>query len=213
MGYAVKEMFLTLQGEGVNSGRRAVFVRFAGCNLWSGREQDRASAVCQFCDTDFVGTDGDGGGRFADGPALTDAVERLWGAGRGDRFVVLTGGEPMLQIDTALLAALHDAGFTVAMESNGTIAAHPAIDWVCISPKAGSQVVQTRGDELKLVWPQAGIDPGDLEGWDFAHRLVQPMDLGSDEPNRGAMAAAMDLVMARPVWRLSLQTHKLLGLR
>ncbi|HEX7822950.1 MAG TPA: 7-carboxy-7-deazaguanine synthase [Sphingobium sp.] len=213
MSYAVKEMFLTLQGEGVNSGRRAVFVRFAGCNLWSGREQDRSSAVCQFCDTDFVGTDGDGGGRFADGAALSDAVETLWGEGADDRFVVLTGGEPMLQIDDALLTALHGRGFAVAMESNGTIAAHPAIDWVCISPKAGSQVVQTSGDELKLVWPQAGIDPGDLEGWDFTHRLVQPMDMGAEDSNRVAMTAAVDLVLARPGWRLSLQTHKLLGLR
>ncbi|MET0362660.1 MAG: 7-carboxy-7-deazaguanine synthase [Sphingobium sp.] len=213
MSYAVKEMFLTLQGEGVNSGRRAVFVRFAGCNLWSGREQDRATAVCKFCDTDFVGTDGDGGGRFADAAALADSVDLFWGAGMDGRFVVLTGGEPMLQIDDALLDALHERGFTVAMESNGTIAAHPAIDWICISPKAGSQVVQTSGDELKLVWPQAGIDPGDLEGWDFAHRLVQPMDLGADEVNRGAMAEAIDFVLARPGWRLSLQTHKLLGLR
>ncbi len=213
MSYAVKEMFLTLQGEGVNSGRRAVFVRFTGCNLWSGREQDRATAVCQFCDTDFVGTDGDGGGRFADSTALTDAVERLWGEGADGRFVVLTGGEPMLQIDDALLAALHERGFTVAMESNGTIPANPAIDWVCISPKAGSMVVQTCGDELKLVWPQAGLDPGDLEGWDFAHRLVQPMDMGAEEPNREAMTAAMNLVFARPAWRLSLQTHKMLGLR
>jgi 7-carboxy-7-deazaguanine synthase len=213
MSYAVKEMFLTLQGEGVNSGRRAVFVRFAGCNLWSGREQDRATAVCQFCDTDFVGTDGDGGGRFADADALVQAVTTLWGEGKDDRFVVLTGGEPMLQIDDALLDALHGAGFHVAMESNGTIAAHDAIDWVCISPKAGSDMVQTSGDELKLVWPQAGIDPAELEGWRFANRLVQPMDMGDEAANRGTMAACVDLVLARPAWRLSLQTHKLLGLR
>lgn len=213
MSYAVKEMFLTLQGEGVNSGRRAVFVRFAGCNLWSGREQDRATAICQFCDTDFVGTDGDGGGRFADGDALTDAVEGFWGDGAEGRFVVLTGGEPMLQIDDDLLIGLHGRGFTVAMESNGTLPAHPGIDWICISPKAGSQIIQTTGDELKLVWPQAGIEPGDLEEWDFAHRLVQPMDMGAEALNRDAMAAAVDLVLARPAWRLSLQTHKLLGLR
>ncbi|MFT3967204.1 MAG: 7-carboxy-7-deazaguanine synthase [Sphingobium sp.] len=213
MGYAVKEMFLTLQGEGVNSGRRAVFVRFAGCNLWSGREQDRETALCRFCDTDFVGTDGDGGGRFADAAALGASVEAHWGAGRDGRFVVLTGGEPMLQIDDALLDALHGAGFTVAMESNGTIAAHPAIDWVCISPKAGSAVVQTRGDELKLVWPQAGIDPVELEGWAFANRLLQPMDLGAEAANRETMAACVDFVLERPAWRLSLQTHKLLGLR
>jgi 7-carboxy-7-deazaguanine synthase (Cx14CxxC type) len=213
MSYAVKEMFLTLQGEGVNSGRRAVFVRFAGCNLWSGREQDRATAVCRFCDTDFVGTDGDGGGRFADADALASAVEGHWGDGAEGRFVVLTGGEPMLQIDDGLLAGLHGRGFTVAMESNGTIPAHPAIDWVCISPKGGSQVVQRSGDELKLVWPQEGIDPGDLDGWSFAHRLVQPMDLGAEIPNREAMAATVDFVLARPTWRLSLQTHKLLGLR
>jgi len=213
MSYAVKEMFLTLQGEGVNSGRRAVFVRFAGCNLWSGREQDRATAICRFCDTDFVGTDGDGGRRFADAATLVAAVEGFWGEGREGRFAVLTGGEPMLQIDDALMAALHDAGFVVAMESNGTIAAHPAIDWVCISPKAGSSVVQQKGDELKLVWPQDGIEPDTLTDWAFTHRLVQPMDMGAEDANRATMAAAVDFVLARPAWRLTLQTHKLLGLR
>lgn len=213
MSYAVKEMFLTLQGEGVNSGRRAVFIRFAGCNLWSGREEDRARAVCRFCDTDFVGTDGDGGGRFADAAALADAALGLWAGGEADRFAVLTGGEPMLQVDDALVDALHALGFTIAMESNGTIAAHPGIDWVCISPKAGSDVVQRSGDELKLVWPQAGLDLDMLEQWDFRHRLVQPMDCGSDTQNRAAVAAAIDFVLARPHWRLSLQTHKLLGLR
>ncbi|WP_294314495.1 7-carboxy-7-deazaguanine synthase [uncultured Sphingomonas sp.] len=210
MSYAVKEMFLTLQGEGVNAGRRAVFVRFAGCNLWSGREQDRASAVCRFCDTDFVGTDGLGGGKFADADALVAAVAGVWGAGQADRFVVLTGGEPMLQVDDALVDALHDAGFRIAIESNGTLPVHPGIDWVCISPKAGSEVVQRSGDELKLVWPQPGTDIDAIETWDFAHRLLQPMDDAAGQAN---VDAAIALVMERPHWRLSLQTHKLLGLR
>ncbi|WP_326525906.1 7-carboxy-7-deazaguanine synthase [Sphingomonas sp.] len=210
MSYAVKEMFLTLQGEGVNAGRRAVFVRFAGCNLWSGRERDRATAVCRFCDTDFVGTDGAGGGKFVDAPALVDAVELHWGAGAERRFVVLTGGEPMLQVDDALVDALHARGFEIAMESNGTIAAHPGLDWVCVSPKAGSEVVQRSGDELKLVWPQPGSDADVMEGWDFAHFLVQPMDDAAGVEN---VRAAVDFAMARPKWRLSLQTHKALGLR
>jgi 7-carboxy-7-deazaguanine synthase (Cx14CxxC type) len=210
VSYAVKEMFLTLQGEGVNAGRRAVFVRFAGCNLWSGREKDRATAVCRFCDTDFVGTDGVGGGGFADAAALVAAVEGHWGEGRAERFVVLTGGEPMLQVDDAAVDAFHASGFRIAIESNGTIPAHSRIDWVCISPKAGSEVVQRSGDELKLVWPQAGIDPVELEEWRFAHRLLQPLDDAAAEANQ---AAAIDLVMRRPAWRLSLQTHKLLGLR
>ncbi|HYV89035.1 MAG TPA: 7-carboxy-7-deazaguanine synthase [Candidatus Polarisedimenticolia bacterium] len=213
MSYAVKEMFLTLQGEGVHAGRRAVFVRFAGCNLWSGREEDRARAVCQFCDTDFVGTDGDGGGRFADAANLAAGVEALWGPWAQERFVVLTGGEPMLQIDDALIEALHERGFMIAMESNGTIAAHRGIDWICISPKAGSDVVQRSGDELKLVWPQPGIDPDMLAQWAFRHWLVQPMDCGSSEANSIAMAAAVDFALARPGWRLSLQAHKYLGLR
>ncbi|MGN5374498.1 MAG: 7-carboxy-7-deazaguanine synthase [Sphingomonas hengshuiensis] len=211
MTYSVKEMFLTLQGEGVHAGRRAVFVRFAGCNLWSGREADRANAICRFCDTDFVGTDGIGGGKFADAAALVAAVVGHWDGAADRRFVVLTGGEPMLQIDDAIVDALHAAAFTIAIESNGTIAAHPGIDWVCISPKAGSDVVQRRGDELKLVWPQAGIDVDALERWDFAHHLVQPMDAaGMEIAHR---EAAVGFAMARPKWRLSLQTHKLLGLR
>ena len=210
MSYAVKEMFLTLQGEGANAGARAVFVRFAGCNLWSGRERDRATAVCRFCDTDFIGVDGAGGGRFADADALVRTVEEHWGPGRDSRFAVLTGGEPMLQVDDALVDALHAAGFRVAIESNGTLPAHPRVDWVCVSPKAGSEVVQRSGDELKLVWPQAGIDPAALEGWDFRHHLVQPLDDAAADANRDA---AMALVMDRPRWRLSLQTHKLLGLR
>ncbi|MEE2916473.1 7-carboxy-7-deazaguanine synthase [Sphingomonas ginsenosidimutans] len=210
MSYAVKEMFLTLQGEGVQAGRRAVFVRFAGCNLWSGREQDRASAVCRFCDTDFVGTDGLGGGRFGDAAALVAAVEGFWGAGRERRFVVLTGGEPMLQVDDALVDALHDAGFFVAIESNGTLPVHPRIDWICISPKAGSETVQRCGDELKLVWPQPGSDLSAIEGWAFDHFLLQPMD---DARGQANVDAAMALVMERPRWRLTLQTHKMLGLR
>ncbi|MBR0553698.1 7-carboxy-7-deazaguanine synthase [Stakelama marina] len=210
MTYSVKEMFLTLQGEGVNAGARAVFVRFAGCNLWTGREQDRATAICRFCDTDFVGTNGVGGGKFADGEALAEAAARHWGAGRDKRLAVLTGGEPMLQVDDALVEALHGEGFTIAIETNGTLPVHPGIDWVCVSPKAGSSVVQRSGDELKLVWPQAGTDLDELEGWDFRHFLVQPMDSEEAEANR---EAAIALAMERPRWRLSLQTHKLLGLR
>ncbi|MEO9132795.1 MAG: 7-carboxy-7-deazaguanine synthase [Sphingomonas sp.] len=210
MSYAVKEMFLTLQGEGVNAGRRAVFVRFAGCNLWSGREKDRASAICRFCDTDFVGTDGVGGGKFADASALAARAAEHWGAGQAERFVVLTGGEPMLQVDDALVDALHAAGFVIAIESNGTIPAHPGIDWLCVSPKAGSDVVQRSGDELKLVWPQAGTDVAALESWAFSHFLVQPMDDAAAAENQ---AAAVAFVLERPQWRLTLQAHKTLGLR
>lgn len=210
MAYAVKEAFLTLQGEGVQAGRRAVFLRFAGCNLWSGREEDRRKAICQFCDTDFVGTDGVGGGKFADAVALAGHVAGLWGAGQEQRLVVVTGGEPMLQLDHALVDALHDEGFAIAVESNGTIAATPGIDWLCISPKAGSEVVQRSGDELKLVWPQARIDPAAIEQWDFAHFLIQPMDCAQREE---ALAAAIALVMERPRWRLTLQAHKTIGLR
>ncbi|WP_298668188.1 7-carboxy-7-deazaguanine synthase [uncultured Sphingomonas sp.] len=210
MSYAVKEMFLTLQGEGVQAGRRAVFVRFAGCNLWTGREEDRASAICRFCDTDFVGMDGLGGGRFADAAALVEAVTRMWDGGDAERFVVLTGGEPMLQVDDALVDALHAANFFIAIESNGTLAVHPRIDWVCISPKAGSETVQRSGDELKLVWPQAGSDVDAMEEWDFPHLLIQPLDDPDAEANRDAAVA---LVMQRPRWRLTLQTHKMLGLR
>ena len=210
MAYAVKEAFLTLQGEGVQAGSRAVFLRFAGCNLWSGREQDRASAQCNFCDTDFVGTDGPGGGKFASANALADHVERLWGEGSDRRLVVVTGGEPMLQLDTALVDALHGKGFRIAVESNGTIAATPGIDWLCISPKAGTEIVQRSGDELKLVWPQQGIDPADLEGWDFRHFLVQPMDCADGQ---AAMDAAIGLAMERPTWRLTLQAHKVVGLK
>ena len=208
MAYAVKECFLTLQGEGVQSGSRAVFLRFAGCNLWSGREQDRATAQCQFCDTDFVGTDGEGGGKFADAGALAEQVVATWGYG-DRRLVVITGGEPMLQLDRELIDALHARSFRVAVESNGTLPAVGGIDWLCISPKAGTDVVQRSGDELKLVWPQHGIDPAALEEWDFPNFLVQPMDCDERE---AALDASIQLVMERPLWRLSLQTHKLLGL-
>ncbi|OYW23429.1 MULTISPECIES: 7-carboxy-7-deazaguanine synthase [unclassified Sphingomonas] len=210
MSYAVKEMFLTLQGEGVNAGRRAVFVRFAGCNLWSGREEDRATAVCRFCDTDFVGVDGAGGARFADAAMLAAAVVGHWNGPSTDRFVVLTGGEPMLQVDDALVDALHAAGFRIAIETNGTLPVHRGIDWVCVSPKAGSDVVQQSGDELKLVWPQPGTDIDAVEQWAFDHFLLQPLDSPAAAQNQ---AIAIQTVLARPRWRLSLQTHKLLGLR
>ena len=207
MSYAVKEIFLTLQGEGMQAGRRAVFLRFAGCNLWSGREADRATAQCNFCDTDFVGTDGENGGRY-DAEALAGRVAALWGAGER-ALVVITGGEPMLQLDAALIDALHARGFEIAVETNGTIAAPPGLDWICVSPKAGTDVVQRSGDELKLVWPQDGIDPEPLARWDFRHRLIQPMDCAD---RAGALAAAIDFVMRDPRWSLSLQTHKVLGL-
>ena len=209
MAYAVKECFLTLQGEGVQSGSRAVFLRFAGCNLWSGREQDRATAQCNFCDTDFVGTDGEGGGKFADADSLAEQVLATWGFEGGPRLVVITGGEPMLQLDPALIDTLHDRGFRIAVESNGTLPAVEGIDWLCVSPKAGSEVVQRRGDELKLVWPQEGVDPAGFESWDFANFLIQPMDC---EAREQALDAAIRLVMERPRWRLSLQAHKLIGL-
>ena len=209
MAYAVKECFLTLQGEGVQSGSRAVFLRFAGCNLWSGREQDRATAQCNFCDTDFVGTDGEGGGKFADADSLAEHVLATWGSEGGARLVVITGGEPMLQLDPALIDALHGRGFRVAVESNGTLPAVEGIDWLCISPKAGTDVVQRSGDELKLVWPQGGVDPVGFESWDFANFLIQPMDCAAREE---ALDAAIRLVMDRPKWRLSLQAHKLIGL-
>jgi 7-carboxy-7-deazaguanine synthase len=209
MTYAVKEAFLTLQGEGMQSGSRAVFLRFAGCNLWSGREEDRAAAQCNFCDTDFVGTDGEGGGKFSDGEGLAAHVEALWGSGLEARLVVITGGEPMLQLDEALVTALHAKRFRIAVESNGTLAATPGVDWLCVSPKAGTEVVQRQGDELKLVWPQAGINPAALEDWDFAHFLVQPMDCAD---RQAALEAAIGLAMERPKWRLSLQAHKVVGL-
>ena len=208
MTYAVKECFLTLQGEGVQTGARAVFLRFAGCNLWSGREQDRATAQCNFCDTDFVGTDGEGGGKFDSAEALADHIAARWGAS-DHRLVVITGGEPMLQLDAALIEALHAHGFRIAVESNGTLPAIPGIDWLCVSPKAGTEVVQRSGDELKLVWPQEGIDPAELEGWEFDHFLIQPMDCAERDAARDA---AIRLAMERPQWRLSLQAHKVVGL-
>ncbi len=208
MSYAVKEIFLTLQGEGMQAGRRAVFLRFAGCNLWSGREQDRETAQCTFCDTDFVGTDGENGGRYADAEALAAKVGSLWG--EGDRpLVVITGGEPMLQLDASLIDALHARGFEVAVETNGTLPAAAGIDWICVSPKAGTDVVQRSGNELKLVWPQAGIDPGQLIDWSFDHFLIQPKDGADRETWR---SEAVNFVLKNPRWRLSLQTHKLLGL-
>jgi 7-carboxy-7-deazaguanine synthase len=208
MSFAVKEIFLTLQGEGINAGRRAVFLRFAGCNLWSGREEDRAGAQCTFCDTDFVGMDGEEGGRY-ELAALVEKVGALWGAGRDGRLVVMTGGEPMLQVTDALVDALHDAGFEVAMESNGTLPAAPGIDWVTISPKAGTEIVQRSGQELKLVWPQAGVDPEAYRGWAFDHFLIQPMDGAGREAWRDA---ALRYVMDHPGWRLSVQTHQMIGI-
>ena len=209
MSYAVKEIFLTLQGEGGQAGRPAVFCRFAGCNLWSGREVDRAEAVCKFCDTDFVGMDGPGGGRFASADALADAVQAEWQGGPDDRLVVLTGGEPLLQLDAELIAALHARGFSLALETNGTIAAPAGVDWICVSPKADAEVVQIRGQELKLVYPQEGVDPARFEGLDFERFLLQPMDGPALAENT---RAAIAYCLAHPRWRLSVQTHKYLGI-
>ncbi len=209
MTYAVKEMFFTLQGEGARAGRAAVFVRFAGCNLWSGREQDRATAVCQFCDTQFVGTDGDGGGKFETAEALAKAAADKWPGG-GAPYVVCTGGEPLLQLDAPLIDALHAHGFEIAIESNGTLPAPAGIDWICISPKAGADFVQRSGNELKLVFPQAGAEPALYEALTFEHFFLQPMDNAARDANTQAVIAHC---LAHPQWRLSLQTHKLLGLR
>lgn len=210
MSYAVKEIFYTLQGEGRNAGRAAVFCRFSGCNLWSGRQSDRATAVCNFCDTDFVGTNGLGGGRFKSAQALAAAVEQAWPArADGERLVVLTGGEPLLQVDEALIRALHAASFEIAVETNGTIAPPAGIDWLCVSPKAGAPLIVTRGDELKLVYPQPGAEPERFENLSFRHLLLQPMD-GPDRPQN--TAAAVAFCLAHPRWRLTLQTHKMLGI-
>jgi 7-carboxy-7-deazaguanine synthase len=210
MPYAVKEIFYTLQGEGANTGRPAVFCRFAGCNLWTGREADRASAVCSFCDTDFVGTDGPGGGKFPDAASLARAVAAEWPSGSdGRRFVVCTGGEPLLQLDVDLLGAFHTEGFEVAVETNGTVEPPPGIDWLCVSPKAEAPLVVRGGDELKLVFPQAGADPSRFEGLEFAQFFLQPMDGPARQANT---AAALRYCLEHPRWRLSLQTHKLLGI-
>jgi 7-carboxy-7-deazaguanine synthase (Cx14CxxC type) len=208
--YAVKEIFYTLQGEGANTGRAAVFCRFAGCNLWNGREHDRASAVCQFCDTDFVGTDGPGGGRYVTAEALAAAVAAAWPTSdSGRRFVVCTGGEPLLQLDERLLSALHNEGFQVAVETNGTLPPPAGIDWLCVSPKAGAKLVIRGGDEIKLVFPQAGAAPEEFDRLPFRHFFLQPMDGVELQSNTDA---ALRYCLAHPRWRLSLQTHKLLGI-
>lgn len=208
MSYHVKEIFYTLQGEGANAGRPAVFLRFAGCNLWSGREPDRETAVCSFCDTDFVGTDGPGGGTFSSAVELADAVRQKWpGSGRG--FVVVTGGEPLLQLDEPLVEALHAAAIEVAIETNGTQTAPPLLDWVCVSPKAGANLVLTSGDELKLIYPQPGAEPERFTHLKFRHFFLQPMDSPSREANT---RLALEYCLQHPQWRLSLQTHKILGI-
>lgn len=211
MMYAVKEIFYTLQGEGAQSGRASVFCRFAGCNLWSGREADRAGAICKFCDTDFADTNGPGGGKFASAQMLATAIEEKWPSGNagGKRYVVCTGGEPLLQLDEASIAALHERGFEIAVETNGTCIAPAGLDWICVSPKAGSELRQTSGDELKLVFPQAGADPEKFAGLAFRHFFLQPMDGADRERNT---QAALRYCMEHPQWRLSLQTHKLVGI-
>jgi 7-carboxy-7-deazaguanine synthase len=208
--YHVKEIFYTLQGEGANAGTPAVFCRFAGCNLWSGREQDRASAQCQFCDTDFTGTDGDGGGKFETATDLASACTAALGGVTSPGLVVLTGGEPMLQVDAGLIDALHDAGFAIALETNGTLPVPDDIDWVCVSPKAGTDLKQIRGDELKLVYPQLALLPEAVRELDFDHYFLQPMD-GPDQTRN--TAAAIAYCKSHPRWRLSVQTHKVLGIR
>lgn len=220
MSYSIKEMFYTLQGEGTHAGRPAVFCRFAGCNLWTGREADRAQAVCQFCDTEFVGTDGLGGGKFATAAQLAERIASFWprGAEAADdrRFVVLTGGEPLLQVDAELIDALHAQGFMIAVETNGTIAAPAGLDWICVSPKAGSTLVQKSGHELKVVVPQSGFSTADLkamEALDFEQRRVQAMDSAQPMARRSAMEWAVQWCLDNPRWMLSVQTHKSLGIR
>jgi 7-carboxy-7-deazaguanine synthase len=210
VSYAVKEIFLTLQGEGAHAGRAAVFCRFAGCNLWSGREQDRSSAICQFCDTDFVGTDGTLGGRYASADELADTVSSQWTGKDANRYVVLTGGEPMLQLDTALIDALHARGFAIGVETNGTILPPEGLDWICVSPKAGADLLVRRGHELKLVFPQEEAMPEEFAGLSFERFSLQPMD-GPDLIEN--TARAVDYCLKHPQWRLSLQTHKSLGIR
>jgi 7-carboxy-7-deazaguanine synthase len=209
MSYQVKEIYYTLQGEGARTGRAAIFLRFAGCNLWSGIEKDRARAVCKFCDTDFIGINGVNGGRFSDADRLAGQVAALWPDGKTSRYVVCTGGEPLLQLDSALIDALHVRKFEIAIESNGTIEAPPGIDWICVSPKAEAEVVQRRGDELKLVYPQADAPPERFSSLAFEHFFLQPMDSPEREANT---RAAAEYCLAHPQWRLSLQTHKLIGL-
>lgn len=210
MTYSVKELFLTLQGEGANTGRRAVFCRFAGCNLWSGLEKNRASAQCTFCDTDFVGTDGPGGGKFKTAQDLTTAVQQCWGSkSSGKPLVVCTGGEPLLQIDAELIEAFHAAGFEIAIETNGTIEVPEGIDWVCVSPKGQSDVIVTKGNELKLVYPQKDVDPKRFEDWDFTHFFIQPLD---NENQSRHVREAIEYCLDNPQWRLSLQTHKMIGI-
>ncbi len=209
--YAVKEIFYTLQGEGANAGRAAVFCRFAGCNLWSGRESDRATAVCQFCDTDFVGTDGVMGGKFADAATLAVTVNSLWPVDYpASKFIVITGGEPMLQLDLVLIDALHAQGFLIAIETNGTLPVPPEVDWICVSPKAGAAWLQREGHELKVIWPQPLLDLAELEAAHFTHRYLQPMDNVLREDN---LQDCIALCKQRPAWRLSLQTHKITGIR
>lgn len=211
MTYSVKEIFYTLQGEGANAGRPAVFCRFAGCNLWNGRESDRAAAVCKFCDTDFVGTDGTNGGKYKHAADLVDAVERLWPTGNPKRrFVVLTGGEPMMQVDQTLVDAFHARGFFIAVETNGTLAPPAGIDWLCVSPKAGSKLVIKTGQELKLVFPQVGTDPNEFTEYEFEHFYLQPMDGILQRENT---VRAIDYCMLNPTWNLSVQTHKMVGIR
>ncbi|MCH9014402.1 MAG: 7-carboxy-7-deazaguanine synthase [Gemmatimonadetes bacterium] len=209
MSYSVKEIYHSIQGEGANTGRAAVFLRFAGCNLWSGREEDRDTATCRFCDTEFVGTDGPGGGKFQDAEALAAAVLDAWDGGGEDRFVVCTGGEPFLQLDSQLIDALHDQSFEVAVETNGTLAAPAGLDWICVSPKADADFVLQRGDELKVVFPQLGMDPAELDGLEFDRFFLQPMD-GPDRDRNTELA--IQYCLEHPKWELSLQTHKLLGL-
>lgn len=209
MTYSVKELFYTLQGEGAQAGRAAVFCRFAGCNLWSGREQDRATAVCSFCDTDFVGTDGEGGGKFASASALADAVAKAWPGGGGRPYVVCTGGEPLLQLDTPLIEALHARGFEVAVETNGSQPAPPGLDWICVSPKADAPLVLTSGHELKLVYPQPLAPPERFAHLDFQNFFLQPMD---SVLQREHTKAAVAYCMQHPQWRLSVQMHKVVGI-
>jgi len=207
--YSVKEVYFTLQGEGAQTGRAAVFCRFSGCNLWTGREEDRHKAICQFCDTDFVGTDGENGGKYS-ATELSSLVSGLWPGDTGRPLVVCTGGEPLLQLDATLINAFHQAGLEIAIETNGTIAASPDIDWICVSPKANTHLKQIRGDELKLVYPQQGIDPSDFTGLDFRYFFLQPMDGPAIQEN---IRQSIHYCLHNPQWRLSLQTHKLTNLK